>query len=52
MSLHLQRQAAIFIHETEDVDDTEEDLENVQAQRSRNRGSRKVQSLSNSLIRS
>ena len=53
MSLHLQqRQAATSVHEIEAVDDTEEDLENVQAQRLRNRGSCKVQSLSNLLIRS
>jgi hypothetical protein len=52
MSLHLQRQAATSVHEIEAVDDTEEDLENVEAQRSRNRGNCKVQSLSNLLIRS
>jgi len=52
MFLHLQQQAATSIHDTEAVDDTEQDLENVQAQRSRNRGSCKVQSLSNLLIRS
>jgi hypothetical protein len=52
MSLHLQQQAATSVHDTEAVDDTEEDLENVQAQRSRNRGNRKVHALSNLLIRS
>lgn len=45
MSLYLkQRQAATR------VDDTEEDLENVQARRSRNRGKCKVQLLSSLLI--
>ncbi|KAF2839912.1 hypothetical protein M501DRAFT_1015996 [Patellaria atrata CBS 101060] len=41
MSLHLQqRQAATSVHDTEAVDDTE-DLENVQAQRSLNRGKKR-----------
>ena len=45
MSLRLQHQAATSL------DDTEEDLENVQAQRSRNRGKGKVKSLLSLLIR-
>lgn len=51
MSLHLQRQTALSVHETETVDDTEGDLENVQAQRPRNRGTAKAQSLLSLLSR-
>jgi len=40
MSLHLQQQQAAT-----SVDDTQEDLENVQVQKPRNRGKRKAQSL-------